>query len=159
MTDLAHDVADRMPKLKRYARSLTRNEADAEDLLHDCVERALTRLNQFQEGTNLDAWLMTIMRSVFINGKRHDKLVREHAKRELMAPQRHAEPTQMHHVELREVSRACRRLSRHHREAIQLLCVEQRSHKEASRLLGVPAATVKTRLFRARERLKMELAA
>lgn len=71
MIHLAHQVAERMPKLKQYARSLTPNKTDAEDLVHECVERTLMRLNQFDERTNLDALLMTIMRNVFINGKRH----------------------------------------------------------------------------------------
>jgi RNA polymerase sigma-70 factor (ECF subfamily) len=159
MTAFAQEIADRMPKLKRYARALTKNEADAEDLVQDCVERALTRCAQFQTGTNLDAWLMTIMRSIFINGKRHDKLVREHARRERLAPQEAVKPNQMDHVELKEVARACARLGRNHRLAIRLLCVEQRSHKEAARVMGVPVATAKTRLFRARERLRLELEA
>lgn len=157
MTAFAQDIADRMPKLKRYARSLTRNEADAEDLVQDCVERALTRATQFQTGTNLDAWLMTIMRSIFINGKRHDRLVREHAQRERLAPPEPVRPSQIDHVELKEVARACAKLGRNHRLAIRLLCLEQRSHKEAARVMGVPVATAKTRLFRARERLRMEL--
>lgn len=158
MTNLASEIAARLPKLKRYARSLTKNESQAEDLTQDCLERALTRQSQFQPGTNLDAWLMTIMRSIFINGKRHDKLVREHAQRERLVPQDTAQPSQVDHVELGEVVRALRRLGRNHRLAIQLLCIEQRSHKEAARAMGVPVATAKTRLFRARERLRAELA-
>lgn len=159
MTALSQDIAERMPKLKRYARALTRNEADAEDLVQDCVERALTRSAQFQDGTNLDAWLMTILRSIFINGKRHEKLVREHARRERMVPETAVRPNQIDHVALKEVARACAKLGHNHRLAIRLLCLEQKSHKEAARVMGVPVATAKTRLFRARERLRLELEA
>jgi RNA polymerase sigma-70 factor (ECF subfamily) len=81
MSDLSREISARMPALKRYARFLTRNETDAEDLVQDCVERAINRQDQFRRGTNLDAWLNTIMRNIFINGQRHNKLVRQHAHR------------------------------------------------------------------------------
>jgi RNA polymerase sigma-70 factor (ECF subfamily) len=81
MSDLSMEITERLPKLKRYARHLTRNQADAEDLVQDCVERAISRQEQFRPGTNLDAWLNRIMRNIFINGVRHDKLVKQHAQR------------------------------------------------------------------------------
>src|SRR5690606_895974 len=67
-----HEISERLPKLKRYARYLTRNETEAEDLIQDCVERAISRQELFKPGTNLDAWLITIMRNIFINGKRSE---------------------------------------------------------------------------------------
>jgi len=155
----ASKISKKLPMLKRYARSLTGNAHDSEDLVQDCVERSLTRANQFTEGTNLEAWLITIMRSIFINGKRHEKIVREHAKLAQKTLPRAAQPTQMTRLELREMARAYERLSEDHRTVLRLVAIEQRPHKEAAKILDIPAATAKTRLFRARERLQELMAA
>lgn len=159
MSDLSSEISARMPSLKRYARYLTRNETDAEDLLQDCVERAINRQEQFRPGTNLDAWLNTIMRNIFINGKRHNKLVREHAQRERLTESDSTLPPQMDHIELQQVLQAWNGLSHHHRRAIQLLCFEQTSYKEAAADMNISVATAKTRLFRARQRLRTQFAA
>lgn len=159
MTDLAKEISDRLPVLTRYSKYLTRNEADAEDLVQDCVERAIDRQAQFQPGTNLDAWLKTIMRNIFLNKMRRDKLVRLHAGRERLTETNYAMPSQDDYLELKEVFRAMRRLSANHKRAIQLLCVDDVGYQEAARRMSVPEATAKTRLFRARERLRTQFAA
>lgn len=156
---LSSQISDRLPALKRHALYLTRNEADAEDLVQDCVERGIRRQEQFQPGTNLDAWLHTIMRNIFINGKRHEKLVRRHVQRETLAENDSVRPSQIDHIELKQVLEECDRLSEEHRRVIQLLCVQQVSYQEAAREIDIPEATAKTRLFRARERLRMKFAA
>lgn len=159
MTDMVQEISERLPKLTRYARYLTRNEADAEDLVQDCVERAIDRRDQFQPGTNLDAWLKVIMRNIFLNRIRHDKLIRLHAEREARTDSHYAPPSQDDHMELRDVFTAMNELSADHKTAIQLLCVSQIGYREAARHMRVPRATAKTRLFRARERLRTNLAA
>lgn len=157
MSDLSVEISERLPS-KQYARFLTRNETDAEDLVQDCVERAISRQEQFRPGTNLDAWLNTIMRNIFINGKRHIKLVMQHEQRERLTENDSTPPPQMDHVELQQVREAWSKLSRHHRRAIELLCFEQTTYKEVAAEMGISAATAKTRLFRARERLRTQFA-
>lgn len=153
------DISERLPKLKRYARYLTRNESDAEDLTQDCVERAISRQELFKPGTNLDAWMITIMRNIFINGKRSEKLARNYSQREQIRAETGVKPSQMDHVALKQVLNACENLHSNHYKAIRLLCLDQVSYGEAARRMGVPVATAKTRLFRARERLRMQFAA
>lgn len=159
MPELSQDIAERLPLLTRYARYLTRNESDAEDLVHDCVERAIRRQDQFRPGTNLDAWLRTIMRNVFINQKRHEKLITRHAQQERLKEESQETPAQMHAMELSQVLGACDKLSQDHQMALRLLCLDQKSYKAAAREMGIPVATAKTRLFRARERLRAQCAA
>lgn len=154
-----HEISERLPKLKRYARYLTRNETEAEDLIQDCVERAISRQELFKPGTNLDAWLITIMRNIFINGKRSEKLARNYTQREMARAETGVKPSQMDHVALKQVLKACDDLHSNHRKAIRLLCLDQVSYGEAARRMGVPVATAKTRLFRARERLRVQFAA
>ena len=157
--DFNHEITERLPKLKRYARFLTRNEADAEDLTQDCVERALSRQELFKPGTNLDAWLITIMRNIFINGKRSEKLARVYSQREQTRGEHGVKPSQMDHVVLKQVLSACEQLHDNHYKAIRLLCLDEVGYGEAARRMGVPVATAKTRLFRARERLRLRFAA
>lgn len=158
-TSMADDISKRLPKLIRYARYLTRNEADAEDLLHDCVERAIVRRDQFRQGTNLDAWLKVVMRNIFLNRKRHDKTIRLYAEREARTNPHYVPPSQDDHMELREVIDAMDDLSANHKKTIDLLCIKQVGYGEASEEMQVPRTTAKTRLFRARERLRTRLAA
>lgn len=158
--DFSSQISELLPALKRYARFLARNESDADDLVQDCVERAIRNQAKFQAGTNLNAWLNTIMRNTFINKLRHDKIVRQHVQHECLCEDINvSHASQLDHMELREVVQACDELSRDHRQAIDLLCIRQMSYKEAARRMNVREATAKTRLFRAREKLRMQFAA
>ena len=67
MTKLESIIAE-LPRLRRYARALVKNADAADDLVQDCVERSLSRLHQFRDGTDMRLWLFTIMHSIFVNG-------------------------------------------------------------------------------------------
>src|ERR671919_711641 len=69
---LVRDIEQLIPALRRYARFLVRDVHGADDLVQDCLERAVRHLDQFQEGTDLRAWSLTIMRNCFFDGKRRD---------------------------------------------------------------------------------------
>jgi len=157
--DFGAEVAERLPLLKRYARSLGATECDADDLVQDCVERALDRSGQFEAGTNLEAWLITILRSVFMNGKRHEKVANNYANNRKHMVEQATPPSQLHYLELKETLRACQRLSRDHQTAIVSLAIRQETHREVAKGMGTSTATAKTRLFRARAHLKELLAA
>ena len=163
MSALNRDILERMPGLERYARSLTKNSADAEDLVQDCIERALTKHSQFRAGTNLNAWLMTIMRHIFLNSMRqnmrHEQILQQQGTLAASVGDQSTSPSQLGYVELRDVVRACGNLRKHHQRAIELFVIKQCSHKEAADAMGVSITTAKTRLFRAREKLRHALAA
>ena len=76
MSAFQTELQDLIPDLTRFARSLTRNEDNAHDLVQDCVERALRKKALFQAGTSLKSWLFTLMRNIFISGKRREALDR-----------------------------------------------------------------------------------
>ena len=81
MCAVQEGISSHLTDLQRFARSLVgpNRQADADDLVQSCVLRALEKAEQFQEGTNLKAWLFTLMRSLFISDRRHDQVCRRHA--------------------------------------------------------------------------------
>lgn len=147
-----HPFVEHIPRLRRYARSLTTDRHAADDLVQDTLERAWNKYHLWRPGSDLRAWLFTIMHNVFINNLRSRR-------RELDRPLEDLPPMPVHGmqaetVELTEIDRAMARLSAEHREILMLVVVEQLSYGEAGRVLGVPIGTVMSRLARARERLR-----
>ncbi|WP_373322127.1 sigma-70 family RNA polymerase sigma factor [Paraburkholderia adhaesiva] len=142
--------------LRRYARSLTGDAAWADDLVQDAAERALSRWNSFRPDSNLRAWLLTILRHLYIDqlrGRREITVDDESAPwRTLEAPRGEVDG-----LELRDLQRALYLLPAAQREVLLLVCVEELSYQEASAVLGVPSGTVMSRLSRAREHLRVLL--
>jgi len=141
-----------IPNLRRYARVLVRDADLADDVVQDCLERAVSRFHQFQAGTNLRGWLFTILLNV----------VRTHAR----ARQRHhvvpiedylgrlrVPAAQEDGLRLRDLQRAFARLPERFQEVILLVAVEGLSYEEAAGAIGVPVGTVRSRLSRARAQL------
>ncbi|WP_144143557.1 sigma-70 family RNA polymerase sigma factor [Paraburkholderia sp. BCC1884] len=145
-----------LPQLRRYARALTGDRAWADDLVQDTAERALARWAAFRPNSNLRAWLLTILRNIYIDQLRGR---REIAVDESSAPWRNLEAPQgeVDGLVLRDLQRALYRLPLEQREVLLLVCVEELSYQEASRALGVPIGTVMSRLSRAREQLRVLL--
>ncbi|WP_322009446.1 sigma-70 family RNA polymerase sigma factor [Paraburkholderia sp. J12] len=146
-------VVAQLAPLRRYARSLTGDTAWADDLVQDAAERALSRWTSFKPESNLRAWLLTILRHLYIDqlrGRREIAVDDESAPwRTLEAPRGEVDG-----LELRDLQRALYQLSTTQREVLLLVCVEELSYEEASAVLGVPAGTVMSRLSRAREHLR-----
>ncbi len=160
MTERHTDIVALLPRLRRYARVLTGSAEAADDLVQDCVERALSRLHLWQEGTNLRAWLFTVMHNLHVNQVRQAKRRREEAldhgpEGARVTPRALVEaPRQDDVVELRTVATMLRQLPAEQREVLVLVCVEELSYREAAEVLAVPIGTVMSRLARARERLR-----
>jgi len=150
------DLLAHLPQLRRYARGLTGDRAWADDLVQDATERALNRAKSFHAGTNLRAWLFTIMRNLYIDqlrGRRDIAVDDETAPwRQLAAPRGEADG-----LVLRDVQRALYCLPVEQREVMLLVCVEEMSYQEASVVLNVPTGTVMSRLSRAREHMRVLL--
>jgi len=149
-------ITQQVPRLRRYARALTGDRSAADDLVQDTLERALSRFHLWRQGSDLRAWLFTIMHNIFVNQirsrmrRQHEALDTEPAADTVHAP----EPDWL---ELRDLDAALARLPEEQRAVVLLVGLEQFTYEEAARVLGVPIGTVMSRLSRARERLRVIL--
>ena len=153
------DIVALLPRLRRFARSLTGNLADADDLVQAGLERVLRHLDLYQPGTRLDSWLFKVLKNVWIDE------VRSRTRRgRVLAPEEEgahvgddgaasAEARQ----QLIEVEAAMRDLPEEQRVVIALICIEGLSYAEASDVLDVPVGTLSSRLTRGREALLARL--
>jgi RNA polymerase sigma-70 factor (ECF subfamily) len=151
----AQEIVRLIPRLRRYARALVGDAAAADDLVQDTLERALAKLHLYRRGTDLRAWLFTVMHNVYVNQLRAARPVAplEEEIPELAQPGREADA-----LDLRDLERALRRLPPEQREVLLLVALEDMSYCEAARALGIPIGTVMSRLSRAREKLRAMLA-
>ncbi|WP_374484173.1 sigma-70 family RNA polymerase sigma factor [Zoogloea sp.] len=149
-----HAILAEIPRLRRYARALTGNDADADDLLQDTLERALGKWLLWRPG-NLRAWLLTMMHHVFLNQLRHRPPLVTLDEDTPAIPVR---PQQQDELDVRDLDRALGRLPPEQREVLLLVGLEELSYADTARILGIPPGTVMSRLSRARERLRAILA-
>jgi RNA polymerase sigma-70 factor (ECF subfamily) len=152
---VVQEIETLLPNMRRYARALTRNPDDADDVVQDALVSALAKQHQFQPGTNLRAWLFTIIRNAF-----HDR-IRRNRKQVAMPLDEGLHPSteasQEQHVRCGEVARAFRRLPTNSREVIGLVVFEGMSYEQTAVILGVRLGTVRSRLSRARSMLSASL--
>ena len=149
-------IIELLPRLRRFARNLTRNPHDADDVVQIAIERALTRLDQWHRDARLDSWLFRIVRNAWIDE------IRSRARRDaLFAPEEAGEAIGVAAMD-REVDRlsveaAMARLPEQQRLAVSLVLVEGLPYKEAALVLDVPIGTLTSRLARGREALQAML--
>ena len=149
---LRRQVAALLPDLRAFARFLARDRVAADDLVQDSVVRALAALSQYQPGTNLKAWLFTILRNSFYEQTRRQK--REaRAMAAWVDDDEAAAPEQHARADVQDLQRLLFQLSPLLREALILMGAQGLSHDEAAAICGVPAGTMKARLSRARTQL------
>ncbi|HTP60551.1 MAG TPA: sigma-70 family RNA polymerase sigma factor [Burkholderiales bacterium] len=153
MSDAERIVA-LIPRLRRYARALAGDRSAADDLVQDTLERAWAKLHLFRPGTDLRAWLFTVMHNVHVNQLRAARpgAPLEDEMPELAHPARESDG-----LELRDLDLAIRRLPPEQREVLLLVALEDMSYGEAARTLDIPIGTVMSRLARAREKLRVGL--
>ena len=149
-----HDIEAEIPRLRRYARALTRDVVSADDLVQDCLTRALGKLHLWQEGSDLRAWLFTILHNQYVNRIR--RAVREGATVALneTEPMLSRAPQQAKRLELRDLERAIARLPEEQRSVILLVGLEGMRYEEVAAVLDVPVGTIRSRLSRGREALR-----
>ncbi len=148
-----------LPRLRRFARALARDPADADDLLQVALERALKAREQWTPGTRLDSWMMRIVRNCWIDE------VRSRARRaRTFLPEEEGASVgaDTHHeiearVEMQAVDKAMNNLSAEQREVIALVLVEGLAYREAADLLDIPIGTLTSRLTRGRQALAQML--
>jgi RNA polymerase sigma-70 factor, ECF subfamily len=142
-----------LPRLRRFARNLTRNPHDADDVVQIAVERALTRLDQWRSDARLDSWMFKIVRNAWIDELRargrRDKVFLAAEAGDHIGTDSIARET-----ELLSVQSAMARLPEDQREAVSLVLVEGLPYREAAEVLDVPIGTLTSRLARGREALQ-----
>lgn len=147
-----------IPQLRRYARALLRSPDAADDLVQDALERALTKLENWQSGESPRRWLFKIMHNLFIDQVRREGRRGENAMLRLDDSEALAQPSLQHEAAVsRELLDALQAIAPDRRAAIVLVGVEGFSYAEAAELLGVPAGTVMSRIARGREELRRML--
>jgi len=154
--DRRQAIVEQIPHLRRYARALGRDAGKADDLVQDCLERALSRFHLFRPDTNLRSWLFTILHNLHVNqarraGRRPDDAALPDGGSEMAGPASHGPDRAL---PVRDLGRALERLTDEQREVVLLIGLEEMSYKEAADVLGVPLGTVMSRLARGRERLR-----
>jgi len=141
-----------LPSLRAFAMSLAHSPDQADDLVHDTIVRALTNIETFEPGTNMSAWLFTILRNLFCSQHRR-------AKHEVADPdgsyagQLRTAPEQSARCDFQDLRRALARLSVEHQEALILIGAAGLSYEEAAQVCGVAIGTMKSRVHRGRVHL------
>ncbi len=151
---LRDELVTWIPNLRAFALSLTQSAQQSDDLVQDTLLKALSNLGKFQAGTNLRAWLFTILRNSFYNGIRYRKYHQSTPLDEADPACLEMRATQEKYVEFQDVLKGMSLLAPEQREAIVLIAAEGLSYEEAAAVCNCPAGTVKSRLSRARQRLE-----
>jgi RNA polymerase sigma-70 factor (ECF subfamily) len=150
--DPREEIADHLAAMRAFAISLTRDPVAADDLVQDTIVKAWININSFTPGTNMRAWLFTILRNQFYTSRR--RLVRETGDADGVFAARLAEkPAHDGRLALRDFAAAFAKLPDEQREALVLVGASGFSYEEAARMTCVPAGTVKSRANRARRKL------
>lgn len=147
-----------LPRLRRFARTLTHHDADADDLVQLALERALLRQTQWQPDTRLDSWMFTIMRNAWIDEVRQRRRRGQHSDVDELA-EIMPDQVQSAAAELLSVQDAMAQLPEEQRTAVSLVLIEGLSYKEAADVMQVPMGTLTSRLARGRDALQRLLQA
>jgi RNA polymerase sigma-70 factor (ECF subfamily) len=159
LASIEREIVGLLPRLRRLARALARQAADADDLVQLTVERALAHRGQWAPGTRLDSWVFRIMKNAWIDESRARS-----RRAKVLAPEEDGEhvgdagaAAMEARVAAGEVARAMQKLPDEQRLAVALVLVEGLSYKDAAEVLEIPAGTLTSRLVRGRAALLAEL--
>ena len=147
----AQGLVELIPRLRRYARALVGERAAADDLVQDTLERAWSKLHLYRRGSDLRAWLFTVMHNVHVNRLR---AARPTDPLEDEMPELAQRATQGDALMVRDLERAVAALPEGQRQVLLLVALEDLSYEETARVLGIPIGTVMSRLARAREKVR-----
>ena len=150
-----NELTQLLPRLRRFAHTLSRNGADADDLTQATIERALRSRDQWQPGTRLDSWLYRIMRNLWIDTARARVRKERHEAPEEEAQWIGEDPREAidASLELKRAMAAMERLPDEQREVVALILIEGFGYREVSEMLDLPIGTVSSRLVRGRTAL------
>lgn len=157
---IRRDVVALLPRLRRFALSLTGNATDADDLVQDAVERALRNLHRWQPGTRLDSWMFRLTQNLWIDTARARKVRSATSLDSDEAVQVSVDGARSMEARLAftATAKAMAQLPEEQRVAVALVLVDGMAYRDAAEVLGVPLGTLTSRLFRARHALAAALA-
>ena len=157
MSDFNQQLVEILPHLRRHARKIAGSAEDAEDLVQDCVERALRKAHLYRAGTNLGGWLFALMRNLLIDRKRREKLACEYAERLKAETPRATAPVQTTYVFLGQTLSALAGLGAEEVEMFRLVGAEERTYQDTADQPHLQLGTLKSSVFCARARLRSDL--
>jgi RNA polymerase sigma-70 factor, ECF subfamily len=150
--DPRDELVEHLPAMRAFAISLTRNGAIADDMVQDTLVKAWTNIEKFEVGTNMRAWLFTILRNTYYSSRRKAK--REVSDVDGVFTENLAEkPAHDGHMQMADFRRALAQLKDEQREALLLVGASGFSYEEAADMCGVAVGTIKSRTNRARTRI------
>jgi RNA polymerase sigma-70 factor, ECF subfamily len=150
--ELKTELIAAMPNLRAFALSLCGTSDRADDLVQETLVKAWNKIGSFEQGTNLKAWLFTILRNTYFSQYRKER--REVADSEGEFASRLAvQPSQEGHIDVKDLLESMTALSEEQREALVLIAAEGFSYEEAAEIVGCAVGTIKSRVNRARARL------
>lgn len=158
MSKIEGALEPHIPSLRRYAFALTRDHAAADDLVQDCLERAISRWILHRTGTDLRAWLFTILHNLFISARRSERRRPLHTALDDETEAASSVPATQDSQWLgRDILSQLAALSEDHRSVLLLVGVEGLAYGDVAAVLGVPVGTVMSRLSRAREQFRRQI--
>lgn len=147
-------LEDEIPHLRRFAHGLTRDAETAEDLVQDCLARALDKEDRYDPERALRPWLFRMLRNLFLTTRRKKREAQ--IDWELLEATPTASAPAADALILKQTLDALYSLPTEQREVMTLICVEEMSYKEAAEIIGAPIGTVMSRLARGREALRRQ---
>jgi RNA polymerase sigma-70 factor (ECF subfamily) len=155
MSDFARLLEAEIPRLRRYSRALARGDiARADDLVQNCLTRAVSKQDLWQRGSDLRAWLFTILHNQYVNDVRRSAREGTKIDVEEVAPILPVPPNAMPSLELRDLEIAMGKLPHEQRQVILLAGLEGMSYEEIASILQIPVGTVRSRISRGRDQLR-----
>jgi RNA polymerase sigma-70 factor (ECF subfamily) len=158
VSDTEHLIADQIPKLRRYARALLGDPIRADDLVQEALLRGLSRSHLWQPGTDIRAWMFTILHNIHINNQRQRRTRSDYHELDDDQPEMATPPSQERSLEIRDLARSLQLLPEPQRQVVLLVGLEGMNYKSVAAVLDVPIGTVMSRLHRGREALRRLMA-
>ena len=150
------ELISHLPALRAFAISLVRSRSGADDAVQDAVVKALTNFDKFERGTNMRAWLFTILRNTYYSSQRKYRRERDNLASVVLDSQA-TKPDHDGFLQFRDFLKAFDQLPDEQREVLVLVGASGFSYEEAAQMIGVPIGTIKSRINRARARLSADL--
>jgi RNA polymerase sigma-70 factor (ECF subfamily) len=154
VSDTEHLIAEQIPKLRRYARALLGDPIRADDLVQEALVRGLSRSHLWQPGTDIRAWMFTILHNIHINNQRQRRAHADYQELDDDQPEMATPPSQERSLEIRDLARALQLLPEPQRQVVLLVGLEGLNYKHVAAVLDIPIGTVMSRLHRGREALR-----
>ena len=154
VSDTEHLIAEQIPKLRRYARALLGDPIRADDLVQEALVRGLSRSHLWQPGTDIRAWMFTILHNLHVNNQRQRRYRDDYQELSDARPEMATPATQEHILEVRDLARSLQLLPDAQRQVVLLVGLEGMNYKQVAAVLDIPIGTVMSRLHRGREALR-----